>query len=121
MKRVLVALMTASLLALFGCNNQAAEPDAGPSTAQPSPQETPLEIKDVAGTYFLDDGSTEWTYHLTADGEYTLDVDGAKEITSGTFTLDGDTITFVEGESDGTTGTVDGETLVLDLGTLTKQ
>lgn len=134
--RIAIAAAAACLVLLAGC--QSSEDETEPTPVDPVPGETTetspeptedptddpttdtLTMADLEGSWTSDDGS-EMTFNLTADGTYTLDVGEATEISSGTVTLDGTTLTFVEGEADGLVGEVDGDSLVTPTVTYVKQ
>lgn len=132
----IAAAVIASLLVLAGC--QSGDDEADPTPVETVPGETPsptptpteeptdeptedsLTFEDVEGSWTSDDGS-EMTFNLNADGTYTLDVAEAEEISSGTYEVEGNTVTFIEGEADRLSGTVEDDRLITPTATYVKQ
>lgn len=132
--RIAVASAAACLIVLAGCQSDPDDPDPTPVESVPGesptpdgptpsdPPEEPLTVESIAGSWSNDaEPGQVQTINLNADGTYTLDVGEAEHISSGQFTLEGNTITFVEGEADGIVGQIESDQLVTDQQTYTKQ
>ena len=120
-------IATAALLlaALAGCGTYTgstddATPSETASSSTPSPSATtatlPEEEADLVGDW--EDTQAEWTVHFRDDGTYVEDYQGVKDFRVGEYTVDGDTITLEGDDGNTDEGTIEGETLVFNLGTL---
>jgi hypothetical protein len=121
--RRLAALTLVLLLALMaGCGRWNGRVDGTGPTHEPTatavPSGTPTKASDLVGDWT--DPKADWTVHFKADGTYVQDFQGVKEFLSGTYALQGDQVQLISGEGDADLGTVQGESLVFRLGTLTR-
>lgn len=114
MRRIGIVVAAVALALTSACGEQPGETEPqtpSPAESSPTEPEARLSADDVAGSWESEDGT--FVYRLSAEGEYILDVDGVEQISSGQFTLEGTTITFVDGEADGQTGEFAGEVLTI--------
>jgi hypothetical protein len=120
--RRLAALTLVLLLALTaGCgrwNGRVGPEPTHTTAATAAPTGTPTKASDLVGDW--SDPAAEWTVHFKDDGTYVQDFQGVKGFMSGTYRLEGDQVQLISGEGDADLGTVNGETLIFRLGTLTR-
>ena len=120
--RRLAALTLVLFLALTaGCGRWTGRVGPEPTTtatATVAPSGTPTKTSDLVGDW--SDAKADWTVHFKQDGTYVSDYDGVKGFLSGTYKLDGTQVQLISGEGDADLGTVQGDTLVFKLGTLTR-
>ncbi len=120
-------IATAALLlaALAGCGTYTgstddATPSETASSSTPSPSATtdtvPEEEADLVGDW--EDPNEKWTVHFRDDGTYVEDYQDVKDFRVGEYTVDGDTVTLEGDDGNTDEGTIEGETLVFELGTL---
>ena len=135
--RMTMATGLAALLlaALGGCgksgdNSPEPSPNAGTtssatptatsttSTATAPGASTPSTAADLVGDWH--DKAAQWTMHFHKDGTFIEDFQGLKDFRVGRYTFDGRTISLIGDDGNTDEGTVQGDTLVFKLGTLTK-
>jgi heat shock protein HslJ len=120
-------IATAALLlaVLAGCgtytgSSDDSTPSETASSSTPSASATtdtlPEEEADLVGDW--EDPKEKWTVHFRDDGTYVEDYQGVKDFRVGEYTVDGDTITLEGDDGNTDEGTIEGETLVFQLGTL---
>jgi Agrobacterium tumefaciens protein Atu4866 len=120
-------IATAALLlaALTGCgtytgSSDDSTPSETASSSTPSPSATtdalPEGEADVVGDW--EDPKEKWTVHFRDDGTYVEDYQGVKDFRVGEYTVDGDTVRLEGDDGNTDEGTIEGETLVFELGTL---
>ena len=110
-----------ALAALSGCGSEEspkAEPSASTSSS-PSAEPSTAEPVDLTGDWGDDDA--QWVVHFHADGTYVEDFQGLNDFRVGTYDIDGDTLSLIGDDGNTDKGTIEGETLVFKLGTLTRQ
>lgn len=110
---------------LSGCgSSDPAEtpPPATPTSETPTPSPSASTLGDEAAALVGDweIPSEDYVLHLKDDGTFVQDFQGLKDFRTGTFTVEGETISLVGGDGDTDEGTVTGDTLVFQLGTATR-
>ncbi len=90
-------------------------PSDEPSATTPTEGSTSGAASDFVGDWATEDGS--WVVHFREDGTYALDVDG-NETSSGSYAFEGSTVTLTGADGNDQVGTVEGENIVFDFGTL---
>ncbi len=116
--------MACVLATLAGCgtyNGSTGDPTASATTdsSTPSPvatNATPEAAADLVGDW--EDPKEKWVVHFRDDGTYVEDYQGVKDFRVGEYTVDGDTVRLEGDDGNTDEGTVEGETLVFELGTL---
>lgn len=129
--RITIAVSAMALAVLTGCN--ANDDDAGPTeptssasasaSASTSPSTDPsAPAPDDAASLVGDwhDPEAEWVVHFHDDGTFTEDYLGVKDFRTGDYQVDGDTVTITGGDGESSDGTIEGDSLVFRLGTLTR-
>ncbi|MGH3474195.1 MAG: hypothetical protein ACRDOT_04695 [Aeromicrobium sp.] len=122
--RIATTAIACVLAALAGCgtyngSSDEATPTETASSSTPSPVATnavPKAAVDLVGDW--EDPDEKWTVHFRDDGTYVEDYQGVKDFRVGEYSIDGDTVKLEGDDGNTDEGTVDGETLVFDLGTL---
>lgn len=119
----------ALLLGLAAC----ADPDdAGSSDTSPTPSATtsaaPSSTPSTAPTAAADDlvgtwrsDEADWTVHFKADGTFSEDFEGNPDFRTGTYRVEGSTVTLEGGDGESSEGTRDGDSIAFRLGTLERQ
>lgn len=128
--RFLLALTVIPALAVGGCAQvreligtpatPTAEPTVHIITPSTSPT-VPSSIKtaaDVVGTW--SDPKAQWTVHFAANGNYVEDFEGVSGFRNGTYKVHNDRVFLVGADGEADTGQITGETIVFQLGTLTR-
>ncbi|MFT4189540.1 MAG: hypothetical protein QM621_13310 [Aeromicrobium sp.] len=125
-RRWTAALLLAASPLLTACGSDEtkdAEPSPSPSltaaTVEPQQAAGPETAADLVGDW--SDDAAQWTVHFHADGTFVEDFQGNEDFRSGTYTFTDGAVTLTGLEGDSTTGTVTGDGLVFDLGTLTRR
>ena len=113
-----------ALAALSGCGTSDESPKAEPSasastSSSPSAEPSTPEAADLAGDWH--DTKAEWVVHFHADGTYVEDFQGITDFRVGTYDIDGNIVSLIGDDGNTDKGTIEGETLVFKLGTLTRQ
>lgn len=118
-------LVAVGLAVLGGCGKSAdntpePSPNAGTSSsATPAPAtSTTAAAVDLVGDWH--DDAAQWKMHFHKDGTFVEDFQGLTDFRVGRYRLDGDTISLIGDDGNTDEGTVQGDTLVFKLGTLTK-
>ncbi len=112
------------LATLAGCgtyNGSTDEPTSSETTSSSSPSPvatnaTPEAPVDLVGDW--EDPEENWVVHFRDDGTYVEDYQGVKDFRVGEYSIDGDTVKLEGDDGNTDEGTVEGETLVFELGTL---
>ncbi len=110
------------LLALSGCNDGGDDTSAGGTpSASGSASPTATESPDTAALVGdWEDTEAQWTVHFNPDGTFVEDFQGIVDFRVGTYQVKDETVSLVGDDGNTTTGTISGDTLVFDLGTLTR-
>jgi hypothetical protein len=122
-------LVALALPLLGGCgksadNSPEPSPNAGTSssattTTTPAPAtSTTAAAVDLVGDWH--DDAAQWKMHFHKDGTFVEDFQGLTDFRVGRYRLNGDTISLIGDDGNTDQGTVQGDTLVFKLGTLTK-
>ena len=115
----------ASVLAtLAGCGTYTGSSDDPTSSettdsSTPSPvatNATPEAATDLVGDW--EDPKEKWVVHFRDDGTYVEDYQGVKDFRVGEYSIEGDTVKLEGDDGNTDEGTVEGATLVFELGTL---
>ena len=122
--RIATTAIACLLATLAGCgtyNGSSDEPTASETTSASSPSPvatnaTPEAAVDLVGDW--EDPEEKWVVHFRDDGTYAEDYQGVKDFRVGEYTIDGDTVKLEGDDGNTDEGTVEGETLVFELGTL---
>lgn len=128
--RLIPALVACGLAVttLAGCTGAGddGEPSSTPSaeettssTPTPDAPEGPQAAEDLVGDWRDDD--VDWTVHFEPDGTFTEDFEGIEGFRTGTYEYDDGVVRMIGGDGNTDEGRVEGETLVFNLGTLTRQ
>jgi hypothetical protein len=112
------------LATLAGCgtyNGSSDDPTASETTSSSSPSPvatnaTPEAAADLVGDW--EDPKEKWVVHFRDDGTYVEDYQGVKDFRVGEYTVDGDAVKLEGDDGNTDEGTVEGDTLVFELGTL---
>jgi hypothetical protein len=118
-------IVAISIGVLGGCGKSADnKPEPSPnvgtsSSATPTPDAstTPAAI-DLVGDWH--DDAAKWVMHFHKDGTFVEDFQGLTDFRVGRYKLDGDTISLIGDDGNTDEGTIQGDSLVFKLGTLTK-
>jgi hypothetical protein len=120
---IATAAIAGIIATLAGCgtdNGGSDDPAASETTSSsPSPEATnatPQAAVDLVGDW--EDPDEKWTVHFRADGTYVEDYQGVKDFRVGEYSISGDTVRLEGDDGNTDEGTVEGETLVFELGTL---
>ncbi|MGA8987933.1 hypothetical protein [Aeromicrobium sp.] len=116
-----VTLLTAS--ACRGSDDSEAVSPATASTGSPSSTATetadpPAGAADLRGDW--EDPKADWVVHFNDDGTYAEDYQGLENFRVGKYAVDGTTVSLIGDDGNTDKGTIKGETLVFNLGTLTR-
>ena len=126
---LIVTLGALVLAGLSACGNEATTEDAGSEATTEESTNAP-ESSSVTGSYKVEstteEGMDAFTLALEDDGTFTLtqpNPDGGEDVgIGGTYTVEGDKIGMTNDEgSEADTGTVEGDRLVFETITWTKQ
>ncbi|MEV7397026.1 hypothetical protein [Aeromicrobium sp. NPDC092404] len=124
---MVTAIVALALLGLGACGTSdepADEPTTSASETTSSPSAPTSEPTDDAAAGIVgdwQDTEADWTVHFHEDGTYAEDYQGVTDFRVGTYTVDGTTVSLEGGDGNTDTGTIEGETLVFKLGTLTRK
>ena len=126
LRMTMATVLTGAVMALAaGCGSDASD---GPSTESSAPTAAASEAP-TAGTQ---DGSAaalvgdweipteQYTLHLADDGTFVEDFQGVVDFRTGTYEVDGDTVSLVGADGNTDKGKIVGETLEFTLGTATR-
>jgi len=109
-------------LTACGTKDTPSEPTStATSTASPAPT-TPATISsaaDLVGDW--EDVDAQWTVHFKDDGTFVEDFEGVKDFRVGEYTIEGDEVSLVGGDGNTEKGSVEGQTVKFNLGTLTRK
>jgi hypothetical protein len=114
-----------ALLGLGGCG-KSDSPEDTPTTSEStsSSPTTPTSepTKDAASELVGDwhDVKAKWVVHFHDDGTYVEDFEGVTDFRVGKFAVDGSTVSLIGDDGNPDKGTIEGDTLVFKLGTLTR-
>lgn len=118
-------LVAVSLAALGGCGKSAdntpePSPNSGTnSSTTPAPAtSTTAAAAGLVGDWH--DKAAQWTVHFHDDGTFVEDFQGLTDFRVGRYRVNGDTISLIGDDGNTDQGTVQGDSLVFNLGTLTK-
>ena len=116
-------LLVAALLA--GCGDDAGELESGPtaSATKPSPVPSVDSSSDASIALRGDwhDPAAQWVVHFEEDGSFTEDFEGMPDFRSGNYEVKGKTVRLIGGDGNTDEGTIQGDKLVFELGTLVRQ
>ena len=93
--------------------------DATPTETTPTAPATISTAADLVGDW--QDTKVPWVVHFKDDGTYSEDFQGMKDFRVGTYEVSGTDVSLIGGDGDTDKGTIEGETLVFRLGTLTRK
>lgn len=125
------SVLVGGTFALSGCSIPGTdktdpEPTATTSTATPTETTTtpsaPATIStaaDLVGDW--QDAEVPWVVHFKDDGTYSEDYKGLKDFRVGTYTVTGTDVSLIGGDGDTDKGSIDGDSVVFRLGTLTRK
>ena len=122
---IATAAIASVLATLAGCgtyNGSTDDPTTSSETtssSSPSPvatNATPEAAVDLVGDW--EDPDEKWIVHFRDDGTYVEDYQGVKDFRVGEYSIEGDTVKLEGDDGNTDEGTVEGETLVFELGTL---
>ena len=109
-------------LTACGAKDTPSEPTStATSTAAPAPT-TPATISsaaDLVGDW--EDVDAQWTVHFKDDGTFVEDFEGIKDFRVGEYTVEGDEVSLVGGDGNTEKGSVEGQAVKFNLGTLTRK
>ena len=122
------AIAGAVLALLAACGSDASDGTGGdqtkPSaTAAPTSATPSTGSQDPAAAALVGDweiAAEDYVLHLVEDGTFVQDYMGVIDFRTGTYTVDGDTISLVGGDGDTDEGKIVGDTLEFELGTATR-
>ena len=122
--RIATTAIACVLATLTGCGTYSgssddATPSETASSSTPSPVATnavPEAAADLVGDW--EDPAEKWIVHFRDDGTYVEEYQGVKDFRVGEYSVDGDTVKLEGDDGNTDEGTVEGETLVFNLGTL---
>ena len=120
---MVTAIVALALIGLGGCgkSDDPKDPPASSkttTTAAPTPSEPADAASELVGDWH--DVDAKWVVHFHEDGTYVEDFEGVTDFRVGTYTVDGSTVSLVGDDGNTDKGTVEDETLVFKLGTLTR-
>ena len=120
---MVTAIAGLALVGLGGCG-KSDDPKDPPATSKTTTTATPTtpEPSDAASELVGDwhDVDAKWVVHFHADGTYVEDFEGVTDFRVGTYAVDGSTVSLIGDDGNTDKGTIEGETLVFKLGTLTR-
>lgn len=120
--------LCATVLALAGCGTTSGGDDAdptptpsatsAPATEAPDDDSTPQSATDLVGEW--SDRASSWSVTFDEDGTFTEDFEGVEDFRTGTYELEDGIVSLVGGDGNTDRGSVEDDTLVFRLGTLTR-
>lgn len=123
-RRMTIATVIAALAVVIpGCatDEPSAEPTGTTSTAAPETSSTPSADPAAAALRGdWQDVDAEWVVHFNDNGTFVEDFEGVVDFRVGTYAVDGDTVSLIGDDGNTDKGAIEGETLVFNLGTLTR-
>lgn len=120
---MVTAIVALALLGLGACG-KGDDPANTPATSETSTTGSPTTPTNDAASGLVGDWhdvDASWVVHFNEDGTYVEDFEGVTDFRVGKYTVDGSTVSLVGDDGNTDTGTIEGETLVFKLGTLTRQ
>lgn len=125
---MVTAIVGLALVALAGCTSSDDPEVTSPTTTTPptaaSSRPTPSVDPSTNGAIKLrgdwQDTKAKWIVHFQEDGTFVEDFQGQVDFRVGKYAVDGTTVSLIGDDGNTDKGTVDGETLVFKLGTLTR-
>ena len=123
---VVTAIVGLALLGLAGCGSDepADKPATSETTTTGSPAEPTTEPTSDAATELVGDWhdvEATWVVHFHEDGTYVEDFQGQTDFRVGTYKVEGSTVSLIGDDGNTDKGTIEGDTLVFKLGTLTRK
>ena len=122
---VVTAIVGLALLVLGACGKSDSPKDEPATTetttagtATPSSEPTSDPASELVGDWH--DVDAKWVVHFHEDGTFVEDFEGVTDFRVGKYTLDGATVSLIGDDGNTDPGTIEGETLVFKLGTLTR-
>ena len=124
---MVTAITVLALVGLSGCgkgDDPADEPASTESTSTSSSPSTPTSepttdaASDLVGDWH--DVKAKWIVHFHEDGTFVEDFDGVIDFRVGKYAVDGSTVSLIGDDGNTDQGKIEGETLVFNLGTLTR-
>jgi hypothetical protein len=118
---MVTAIAGLALLVLGGCGKSDSPKDT-PTTSSSSTTATSEPTKDAASELVGDwhDVKAKWVVHFHDDGTYVEDFEGVTDFRVGKYAVDGSTVSLIGDDGNTDKGTIEGDTLVFKLGTLTR-
>jgi major membrane immunogen (membrane-anchored lipoprotein) len=123
-RRMTMVTAIASLALLSACGSSD-DPQDTPTTSETTttgspttPEPTIAAASDVVGDWH--DVKAKWVVHFHDDGTFVEDFDGVTDFRVGTYAVDGSTVSLIGDDGNTDQGKIEGETLVFNLGTLTR-
>ena|SRR5689334_14484330 len=123
---MVTAIVGLALLGLGACGTSdepADKPTPTETTTSSSPSaptSDPTEEPASGLTGDWHDVDAKWVVHFHDDGTYVEDFEGVKDFRVGTYNIDGATVSLIGDDGNTDKGTIEGDTLVFKLGTLTR-
>lgn len=116
--------MALAVFVLTGCQSESDDPDPAPTPSEapsPTPSETdsPGVSGDIVGEW--EDPDAEWTVRFREDGTFVEDYQGITEFRTGDYEVKDDSVLLIGGDGNTDEGAREGDTLVFNLGTLTRK
>ena len=123
---MVTAIAGLALVGLGACG-KSDDPKDSPATSKTTATSSPTTpasepTNDAASELVGDwhDVDAKWVVHFHDDGTYVEDFEGVTDFRVGTYDVDGSTVALVGDDGNTDKGTIEGETLVFKLGTLTR-
>lgn len=122
---MVTAIVGLALLLLGACGKSDSpkdEPTATKSTSASQSTPTSEPTSDAASELVGDwhDVDAKWVVHFHDDGTFVEDFEGVTDFRVGKYTVDGSTVSLIGDDGNTDPGTIEGDTLVFKLGTLTR-
>jgi len=89
------------------------------TTPSPTTPATISSAEDLVGDW--EDVDAKWTVHFKDDGTYVEDFEGINGFRVGKFTIEGDEVALIGDDGNTDKGSVEGQSLKFNLGTLTRK
>ena len=106
-------------LGACGTSDSGGTPSTDAPTSSATPSAEPTDAAAITGDW--EDPKADWVVHFNDDGTFVEDFQGVTEFRTGTYTVDETTVSLIGGDGNTDKGTIEGDTLVFKLGTLTKK